>query len=302
MHDVTAHTEVVTIPLLPKDQYRPLDNLRSQLYFIVRDKLNEETLRNALEVLIRDHVQILGARLKSRGHQNTLEYHLPRPFPKDYALFGWSSTSNSTSFSEVHILDDDSAKGTTAITWGTPTEQLEKLWMPADWPLERKHEQPDCPLFLVHLTHYTDTTVVSTSLPHAVADQMGYASVIEAWLAVAQGKVPAPFLQPGHDIFDTASKFPREILPMKGQYRVKSFWTRAGVIFSHAMEIIWAQEEERRLLFLSETSVSRLKESYNRQIQEKYGSESPLLSTNDVITGFLTKVIHDCPYGVPPGH
>jgi hypothetical protein len=59
------------------------------------------------------------------------------------------------------------------------------------------------------MTHYMDYTVVGTSLPHAVADQVGYASIIEAWLDLVQNKTPVPFLtlEQKLDMFDIASKF-----------------------------------------------------------------------------------------------
>ncbi|PNP76736.1 hypothetical protein FNYG_10155 [Fusarium nygamai] len=284
-----SHPEVITTPLLPKDQYRPLENLRSQLYFIIRQKLNEQLLKKSLDDLIRQHLPVLGARLKPTGRSKALEYHLPQPFPEKHLLFGWSSASVASSISEITILNAPIRIGG-AITWGKPMPELEKLWIPANWPLERKHEDSDCPLLLVHLKHYTDSTIVSTSLPHCVADQMGYASVIEAWLGVVQGKLPTPFLQLDQNIFDTSSKFSDEILRTKGQYRLKSFLERARVILSHGVEVTWEQEEERRLLFLSQEAISRLRNVYNRTALAELDPDSPKLTDNDVITGILAKL------------
>jgi hypothetical protein len=291
MNDNINRQEVGVIPLLPKDQYRPLENLRSQLFFLVPARLDEHVLRTALDELIREHLPILGARIKDTGPGKALEYHLPSPFPADHSLFLWSTSNVSSPFSEVPPLDEPTHTDT-AITWGTPTPELEKLWTPTDWPKERKDEPPDCPLFLVHLTHYTDYTVVGTSLPHAVADQMGYASVIKAWLDLVQNKTPVPFLtlEQKLDMFDTNSKFSDADLRRKGHYRLKSLLERIRVIISHAVEVIWEQEEERRMLFLSEDAISRLRESYRESIQQTYGADSPSISSGDVITGILTKV------------
>ncbi|KAH6669718.1 hypothetical protein F5X68DRAFT_249155, partial [Plectosphaerella plurivora] len=291
MNDRTPQQDVSIIPLLAKDQYRPLDNLRSQLFFLVPTRLDEDVLQTALETLIRDHLPILGARIQPTGLGNALEYHLPRSFHADYCLFGWSSSTVNTPFSVVTLLAEQTQTDA-AITWGTPTPELEKLWTLANWPTERKHEKPDCPLLLVHLTHYTDYTVVGTNLPHAVADQMGYASMIEAWLDLVQNKTPTPFLtmEQNLSMFETSSKFSDEELRTKGQYRLKSLFERIRVIISHAVEVSWEQEEERRMLFLSEESVSRLRGSYRESVRQKYGPESPSLSSSDVITGILTKL------------
>lgn len=287
-----SHTQQTAsvIPLLPKDQYRPLDNLRSQLFFIVREELDGKLLQASLDTLIRDHLPILEARVKDTGPNKALEYHLPRSFTSEYRLFGWSTSTVNESFSNLNLLGSP-PQPDAAITWGTRTPELERLWAPADWPTERKHERPDCPLFLVHLTTYTDFAVVATSLPHAVADQMGYASVIEAWLDIAQGKTPTPFLslEETRDMFDTMSRFSDQDLRKKGQYRLKSFLDRSRVILSHAAEVIWEQEEERRTMLLSEESVARLKRSFQAEIRTRYGADAPSLSSNDAVTGILTK-------------
>lgn len=191
MNDNVRQQDISVIRLLPKDQYRPLENLRSRLFFLVPARLDEHALRKALDELVRKHLPILGARIKDTGPGKALEYHLTSPFPADHSLFLWSTSNVNSPFSEVPLLNEP-IQIDAAITWGMPLPELERHWTPADWPKERKDESPDCPLLLVHLTHYTDYTAVATSLPHAVADQMGYASVIEAWLDLVQNKTQFP--------------------------------------------------------------------------------------------------------------
>lgn len=91
-------------------------------------------------------------------------------------------------------------------------------------------------------------------------------------------------------MFDTTSRFSNADLRRKGQYRLKSLLERIRVIISHAVEVIWEQEEERRMLFLSEDAISKLRESYRESIQQTYGADSPVIPRGDVITGILTKV------------
>lgn len=50
------------IPLEPIDQWQPIDIIRTIVFLVVREVLNENTMHSALDRLIRNHLPILGAR------------------------------------------------------------------------------------------------------------------------------------------------------------------------------------------------------------------------------------------------
>lgn len=53
------------IPLEPIDQWIPIDNIRTFVFLVVREALNKEAMRDALDRLTRNHLPILGARLET---------------------------------------------------------------------------------------------------------------------------------------------------------------------------------------------------------------------------------------------
>jgi hypothetical protein len=82
--------QMEVVPVLPTDQPKPPDNIRTRTFFIVDEQLDEDILRNALDRMIRDHWRKLGARLFKQPQDGVLEWHLPKTFDEKYVLFRWS--------------------------------------------------------------------------------------------------------------------------------------------------------------------------------------------------------------------
>lgn len=278
------------IPLGTLNQWKPVHNIRTIVFFIVRQVLDEDLLRESLDKLIRNHLPILGARIEPTGPKSLpLQYNLPKPFPENYELFRWSCKSTASSFESEKLLPVvDNPKG--IITWGRSIPDLEAQWSPENWPVERKHEEPDTPIILVHITNYTDATVVTTNIPHAVCDQVGYASFMRAWLQVAKGETPPPFLELSHDALDGTKGLPREVLRRKGAFRLTTTQERIRAYACYGPELMTQSEEDRRLMFLSGSLISKLRARHNEALKEKYGSDAPVLSSGDIIAAIATKV------------
>ncbi|KAI9896503.1 hypothetical protein N3K66_008675 [Trichothecium roseum] len=323
---------VKVIPLSFRDQYNPIDKIRSLLFFVVRRRLDEGLMRRSLDRLIREHVPILGARLETAssgpdgsggsggsGSGGGLEYHLPeKGFPEGYKLFEWSSETVGKTFAEAGVLpptpaerkeeeetDAEKRKKKKKIVEFYPSvPEMEARWTPSSWPRERRQERPGCALLLVHLTRYADATVVSTNLPHAVSDQKGYAALVEAWIEVIKGLKPRPFLDlpPGALMGDleipVAEMKKRD---PRGVYRITSRKERARTALGFALEVVTRPREVRRTLVLDEVLVSRLRDKFNREIaegEEKQegdgdgGGGGVKVTNGDVITAILLKFGH----------
>ncbi|KAF9874269.1 MFS monocarboxylate [Colletotrichum karsti] len=291
-HECSPGTQV--IPLEPKDQWKPIDEIRSLVFFVLRHSVNEEKLRSSLDDLIRNHLPILGARVRSAGKGSGLAYHVPAGFPSDKPLFGWSSRSVPTTFAASQLLPSSKTESIEKVTWGKSVVELEEEWTPASWPRSRLDDGPDTPTLLVHLTHYEDDTVVSTNLPHAVVDQMGYASFVRAWLQLATGSQPPEFLELKPGALDGARDLSKKQLRQKGTYRLKTRDERIRILLGFIPELIRepAQDESRRLLILPETLITKLRNKHQETIDAKYGPKHARLTNGDVISALLLKLGH----------
>ncbi|KAM0326162.1 hypothetical protein ACHAQA_006756 [Verticillium albo-atrum] len=279
-----------TVPLKKIDTRPPVGNIRTQVYFIIRGRLDQQLLRTSLDKLIRTHLPVLGAKIKHATKKGELHhYHYPSPFPDDAVLFSWSSSSVNTSLEASNLLIDVTTIPVGAVAWGRSTENHEAAWSPAGWPLECKDDGPDTPLLLVHFTSYQDATVLGVNIPHSVADQKGIASMMEAWISVAQGKQPPPFLALQPDALDGPADLPASVLRRKGRYRLKSRREYVGTILGILPDLIKNREEEVRLLFLSSAAVMDLRDRCNDELKTKYGLDHVPLTNGDIVTSILSK-------------
>jgi hypothetical protein len=159
--------EVIQVPLT--DHQKPVSNIRTRTFFILDDRLDEDILRNALDRLIRDHWQKLGAKLITRPTDGLLEYYLPYTFGEKYLLFNWSSQEYDYLIDTITSLPKVTPpeKGVTLLP---PLSLVESWFRLSDWPFHRKDKPPDAPLLYVHMSLFTDATVIAISCPHVVAD------------------------------------------------------------------------------------------------------------------------------------
>ncbi|EEU37513.1 uncharacterized protein NECHADRAFT_86403 [Fusarium vanettenii 77-13-4] len=255
---------------------------------------DDGVLRDALDKLIRNHWRKLGARLVSSPSTKLLEYHVPSSFDENYVLFNWSSTANAESIRKVEELSSFLSPSQN-ISFLPSMDVIDKLFRPADWPFERKNEPPDAPLLYVHLTIFSDASVVAMSCPHVLADQFGVASIVKAWLKVARREAPPDMLgyrddvlPPGHPIFDYIDKESR-----KGMMRARGKRDQTAVMAGIVLDLVKAREEESHIAFVPAQLVERLRKRTSKVLAEKNESV-PDISNGDILTAIFTKMTrHD---------
>ncbi|KAJ5833144.1 BCL5p [Penicillium riverlandense] len=288
--DILTKGKFKIIPVEPIDQWQPISKIRTFVFLIVTEILNEEAMRAALDRLIRNHLPILGARLEA-SNNGGLAYCLPRTFPTDYRLFQWTTDSVESSFADAQLLPDGMAQADCDILHGPRSiPELEGVWTPSTWPRERKFEAPDTPLLLVHVTKYADATVVALNLPHTVTDQMGFGCLITAWMQLVNGETPPEFLQLEPGALDGLKNPSKEVLRKKNAYRIVRKSERVKAVMNHLPDIILHPKEVRRLLYLPIKLVENLRNRHSRALKTKYGEETPSLTSGDIITALLTKL------------
>jgi hypothetical protein len=278
------------IPVLPTDQLKPVDNIRTRTFFIVDEQLDEDILRNALDRLIRDHWRKLGARLFKRPRDGVLEWHLPKTFDEKYVLFRWSSKEYDHSIDKTG-LPKTTPPGQGVVLLPSP-EAFDKWFRPLDWPYEQKDE-PNAPLLHVHMSTFTDnTTVIAISCPHAVGDQYGMANIMKAWLGLAKGEAPPAMVGFNDDVIPKGkdySGYRKEEIVRKGRMRVRRTGEYPVAILGAIPDLILRPKEENHSLFVPVPVVESLKERHTKALKEKYGTD-PGLTNGDILTGILMKV------------
>lgn len=281
--------DIQIIPLKPLDQWRPLENVRSLLFLVVREVLNEEAMRESLDRLIRDYLPILGARIELK--KSDLAYRLPKSFPPSYRLFEWSSNAVDSSLEDTNLLPRGPQPTSSPSFAPANIPEMEKEWTPSNWPVERKYEKPNAPLLFVHITKYTNGTIVALNIPHAVCDQLGLASMINAWMNVLNGETPPQFVELPLDALDGPSLSQKE-LRKKGRYRILSSREQVTKILPYIPGFVRDLKELRKTLFLPTELVDDLRERCMGTLKTKYGQDAAQISNADVISAILAKLAY----------
>lgn len=284
--------EVIPIPLC--DQSSPAKGIRTRTFFIVDACLDEDALRNALDVLIRRHWRKLGGRIVARqGDRNQPEYHVPKQFEPDYALFSWSSSKPGHSIDKVAAAIRSPAQDEGPLL--LPSMATVDSWFrPSEWPYHQQDALPEDPFLFVHLSLFTDATVITISIPHLVADQMGLRNIIKAWLGLIEGRDPPAMVGYDGDVLPGSGKaytdYAKEEVVRKGRLRVR----RTGEYFPFILlplllELLISFKEEHCVMFLPLSLVRSVRERCTKKIQEEY-AEPARISDGDVISAILLKV------------
>ncbi|KZL85763.1 hypothetical protein CI238_05312 [Colletotrichum incanum] len=286
-----ATFEVIPVPFT--DQQKPVNNIRVRTFFFLRHALNNDALKGALDKLIRNHWPKLGARLVTRPNDGFLEYHLPHAFPPDYKLFEWSSTSFDSAIDEASHLPKATAPED-GITLHQPLSAVLKPFMPSSWPLERKHESPGAPMIWVHVSTFTDATVVGVNLPHALSDQLGLRNILKAWLGILKGEVPPPMLGLRDDILSEAvpksySELTKAETRRKGKVRVRGKREYFKVLMGFAPDLVMHPSDVNHLLFIPLPLVESLRKRHGEELAKRHG-DHVRISNGDIVAGILLKL------------
>ncbi|EHK19584.1 uncharacterized protein TRIVIDRAFT_46710 [Trichoderma virens Gv29-8] len=275
------------IPISAKDQWRPIDNIRSLVFIVVRDILDGEFMKSSLDKLIRTHVPLLGAQIKPSGADGLLQYHLITPFPEDKEIFSWSTSNVASTLEDANLVPEHNPQR--GITIFPDVTVMEPCWIPSDWPVRRDQDKPDTPLLLVHLTYYTNATIVTLNLPHCVSDQIGYGSVINSWIDVMKGKEPLPFIELPEDSLDGDKDISIKELHKKYEFRLRTKRERAEVLIGIVPELVVRSKETRCTLFLPVGLVNGLRDKWRIELKGKYGADAANITNGDVVVGIIAK-------------
>lgn len=277
------------IPLEPIDQWQPIDKIRTFVFIIVREVLNEDKMHDALDRLIRDHLPILGARIEIVSKEGDLAYRVPDSLSADHKLFQWSNQIIDSSLAAAQVLPEASQADSNIFHGPCSIPELEDKWTPSTWPKTSRFEDHDLPLLFVHITKYTDATIVSMNLPHSVSDQMGFASLITAWTQVMKGEAPTEFLKLEPGALDGPKNLTKKEMRKKRTFRITTKSERIRAIMTFLPDLILNPKEIRQTLILPVKLIEELRDRHTLDLKTKYGEKAVSLTSGDIVTSLLTK-------------
>ncbi|CAK7211029.1 hypothetical protein SCUCBS95973_000991 [Sporothrix curviconia] len=286
--------DTIKIPLT--DQIRPIPNIRTRTFFVVKARLDTDGMKTALDTLIREHWRRLGGRLHLDNATGFYEYRVPQTFEpaSEYKLFEWSTETKSGSIDAAApqlmrkpVPEDCVSDSGVAFLPAIPTYDAE--FRPSSWPFDFDDSPADAPILYFHLTLYDDATVVAISLPHVVGDQLGTASLVRAWMNVLAGKAPQPMMDedplPQGREWSQLSK--EEARGRKGRMHVRGTGEYVFVLIGFIPDLVLNKEEQEHVIFLPMPLIKSLRARIVKQLEANGGD--PGISDNDVISAVMCK-------------
>ncbi|KAI1136067.1 hypothetical protein F5Y05DRAFT_392812 [Hypoxylon sp. FL0543] len=257
------------------------------------DVLDPDKLRLSLEKLLsRRDWRKLGARLRLNT-DNKLEYHIPDVFDEKRPAFTFSHAE--------HNIEISRHPTGSRIPRATPQPTV--LGDPEDYaPLLRRWSAPrqlsdylysDLPQLSLHIVSFTDATVVSLSWPHTLLDAMGRKELLDAWIAVLEGRDEdvKPLHGVLHDPLESLGMDPHE--PYVLAHRLLSPLQALMFAASYIWSIFWSPVEETRMLCVPASHVHCLHRGaldYLAAQSDPDEKVKPFVSEGDVLSSWITRL------------
>ncbi|CAE7023631.1 hypothetical protein CFE70_003326 [Pyrenophora teres f. teres 0-1] len=264
------------------------------IYF--NDTLDVDKLQKSLTKLlsIGDWKKVGGRlRLKEDGG---LEIHVPWVFTADRPAFSFTHANKHQAI-EDHPAAKTLPKPNRKVAMWTPPKDFNDLAARQDAPATMEDLLVgDTPQMAVHVTSFTNATIIGLTWPHTLMDAMGLKALLHAWSLVLAGReseVPA-LLGAKEDVLSTIAEssvdkqeascmLPKEL---KGLNKL-AFMARV------AWELMTTPLSETRALCLPKTAMDSLRQQVHQDLASSSGESEKdvFVSDADVFTAWLIRMI-----------
>ncbi|KAI1807061.1 hypothetical protein F4811DRAFT_64783 [Daldinia bambusicola] len=258
------------------------------------DVLDPDKLRLSLEKLLtRPDWRKLGARLRLNT-DNKLEYHIPDSFSEKRPSFTYSHVEHNVEISR-HPTGCRLPKATAKPAVLSDPEEFAPLLRRWDAPRRLSdYLYTDAPQLSLHIVSFTDATIVSLSWPHTLLDAMGRKELLDAWIAVLEGREDdvKPLLGVLQDPLEPLGKDPQEPYVLAHR-RLSSIQALIFAITYIWTTLFWSRGEDTRMLCVPASHVRCLHKGaldYLASQTDEDEKAKPFVSEGDVLSGWVTRL------------
>ncbi|KAI0185005.1 hypothetical protein EV127DRAFT_213976 [Xylaria flabelliformis] len=299
-------------PIVETDEVYPLyflDNLAAG-----RDSVLSETLRynhvldanklhSGLIKLIQHggNWRKLGGRLRLRP-DGSVEIHVPREFTEDRPAVQFTSQSFDIPI-EDHKLGSQLPKLTDTPSLHPGPRSFDSFNPIPDCPDKlRDYVYSDRPILRLHVTSFTNSTLVTLIWPHVVAGGLGVKEIISAWSKTlhSDDDIPA-LLGTDKDVLDGIGTDKDNPVPYHlGPSEIKG-WGFVKFALRLVWEVLMHPQVESRAICLPRQFLSQLRESCLNELRAVHqGDSAPFLSEGDVLEAWGARFIAQARGGERP--
>ncbi|KGO75957.1 Transferase [Penicillium italicum] len=171
------------------------------------------------------------------------------------------------------------------------------LSVPHDLPGDIEHYYTtDEPLIALHVTSFTDATLVSITFPHSVCDVMGTAELLRAWSTILAGQYDCVPALHGASQDVVANVGTSEDEKAEKPYLLEHRQIKGLSLLSFIVRFVWdlltRRNVQSRTIFLPARYLSNMRETAERQLPvDPQTGNAPFLSDGDLITAWGSQMV-----------
>lgn len=238
----------------------------------------------------------LGGRLRLKEN-GELEIRVPKHFSAERPAISYSHNHTGMALAE-HPLAKTLPKGTDGPSIHPGPDTFRAFACRDDAPVTlQDFLTGDVPQISLHITSFTDATLVALSWPHTLMDVMGQQALVRAWSLVAAGReAEVPALLGAHtDVLRAAvdaDDSPREEFELESQ-RLTG-WKMALFGLNFMWDLLWNSNVDTRTIFLPGQTLARLRKQVEQDLVESSnaaGKPVPFVSDGDILTAWMTNAM-----------
>ena len=154
----------------------------------------------------------------------------------------------------------------------------------------------DTPQLSLHITSFSNATLVALSWPHTLMDVMGQQALLRGWSLVLAGReeeVPH-VLGTREDAVCAAVNVAEKQEEFKLGKKQLAGWGLLRFGLQFAWGLLWNQVVETRTIFLSKEAMAKLRSQTQEDLasaSQDGGEELPFVSEGDVLTAWTTRAV-----------
>ncbi|KAJ4982804.1 BCL5p [Stagonosporopsis vannaccii] len=287
--------EDVIYPVHKLDDTSTFRNLLLAWTISFNDVMDAEMLRSSLARLLEiGDWRKLGGRLKLKEN-GALEIHVPRMFTADRPAFSYSHEEINMGL-EDHEATKNFPKYNGDISFWPSPHSFQALAAPNGTPKRPKDLcLGDTPQMSLHITAFTNATLIAITWPHTLMDIMGQQALLHAWSLVLQGRdseVP-PVLGAHEDALSEAVKSFTEKVP---EYNLKPRELTGSSLIKFVARYLWdlarGPKPETQTVCLPFQVMAALRLQAQLDIATSSSGEKPaFVSDGDILAAWAMRAI-----------
>ncbi|KAL4914773.1 hypothetical protein BDW62DRAFT_219853 [Aspergillus aurantiobrunneus] len=287
-----APAKVPTDTIIPLNAADDTDVLRSVcvvLSYRFDDVLDPEKLKCSFEKLLdRPGWRKIGGRLRLNGN-GKLEYHVPEHFDEKRPIVTFSHVSHDASILE-HPLASKLPRATERPSVVGNPNDFDELTCSPDAPKTlHGYLTRDIPQLCLHVVSFTDSTLISISLPHTLTDGTGGAQIYRCWALVLQSRddeIP-PFH--GYDGDPLATFGETSSQPYMHAPKLLTGWKKWLFVLYQAYDG-WRYRTSSRIVCVPGPYLAAQRKKAIEEIRAETGDDKAFVSDNDVLAAWFTRL------------